>query len=128
VQDGGEVNCTGMDHIYPSTLAGSRCYCGLRIWGASKLVAAPEPEAPKAAPKAAPKRPVITNAAAGWKVLPKPTPRYRAGSLNEVVIEYVRANPGQSTKAIVMALQGKAEGNVAACISRMMQNGIIEKG
>lgn len=60
----------------------------------------------------------------GWRAGPKPAPTFRDGSLAATVMAYLVAHPGLSTKALVEAIN--VEGNVAACLSRFHQQGIIQ--
>jgi hypothetical protein len=61
----------------------------------------------------------------GWKLVAGPKITFRAGSLAEIVMTFITANPGRTTKEIVAEV--KAEGAVAACVSRFFQAGYIER-
>jgi hypothetical protein len=62
----------------------------------------------------------------GWHVASdKQIPEFKAGSLNDVVLKCIKAAPGLTTKQLVDVV--KAEGNVAACVSRFNQAGYIVK-
>jgi len=81
----------------------------------------------KIAPRGAnpPFRIEVTKKGGGWYRTTMPS-TFRPGSLGEVVMAHIEAHPGQDTKAIVAALPN-ADGNVASCVSRFMQAGLIEK-
>lgn len=32
------MNCTNLDHVYPKSRFGQRCYCGKRTWGQKKVL------------------------------------------------------------------------------------------
>lgn len=82
------------------------------------------PAAPPAPPKPMPVAPAATEGA-GWHMV---TPAaYRTGSLAEVVMAFVSNHPGRKTSEIVTALSGVVEGNVASCLSRFNQAGLIAK-
>jgi len=61
----------------------------------------------------------------GWKLVPGPKITFRQGSLADIVMGFITANPGRTTKEIVAEV--KAEGAVAACVSRFFQAGYIER-
>lgn len=56
---------------------------------------------------------------------PKPWPVFKDGSLSEAVKQYIIAHPGQTTAEIVAGVE--ATGEVAACVSRFNQAGLIHK-
>lgn len=87
----------------------------------TRLAAQPTPAAarPAGLPQAASRN-------GGWRVVAGRPLDFRAGSLAAEVIGWIQAHPGQVTKEIVAAV--KSEGNVASCVSRFYQSGLIERG
>lgn len=84
---------------------------------------ASRPEAPRT-PQAAPS-PREEKPATGWKRTDKPA-SFRPGTLAAVVMAFIEGHPGLATSAIVAGVERKGE--VAACVSRFHQAGLISKG
>ena len=61
----------------------------------------------------------------GWCRSAKEPPAFKPGTLASIVMAYIVANPGRSTKEIVAGVA--AAGAVAACVSRFYQAGLIER-
>ena len=34
------MTCTSLDHVYPTTVPGTPCYCGVKTWAGAKRAAA----------------------------------------------------------------------------------------
>ena len=83
----------------------------------------PPPPPPKAKKDKAAATPKAT-AGHGWRVTAK-AGTFREGSLAEMVMALIVGHPGLTTKDLVNAVQG--EGNVASCVSRFFQAGLIER-
>lgn len=79
----------------------------------------------KAAPKPVPHRREAVRPGGGWFLKDVQTPSFKEGTLAEKVWLWIGLNPGKSTADIVAGV--KAEGAVAACVSRFHQSGLIEK-
>ena len=79
----------------------------------------------KAAPKPVPHRREPVRPGGGWFLKDVQTPSFKEGTLAEKVSLWIGTNPGKSTADIVAGV--KAEGAVAACVSRFHQSGLIEK-
>lgn len=60
----------------------------------------------------------------GWKIIGVP-PTFRAGSLADKVMAFIKRHPGKTTKEIVAEVQ--IEGAVASCVSRFFQADLIER-
>lgn len=86
----------------------------------AELAASERPADPAPAKPQAPRA-----AGAGWHPAPGAAPAFRDGTLAAAVWSCIAARPGQDTKAIVAAV--RAEGAVAACVSRFHQAGLIVK-
>lgn len=61
----------------------------------------------------------------GWRRTDKPA-SFRPGTLAAVVMAFIEEHPGLATSAIVAGVERKGE--VAACVSRFHQAGLIRKG
>lgn len=95
--------------------------------GAAVPPAASQPPAAERAPLAAAARPVTATPAAGWYATGTQATTFRPGSLAAEVMAHIEAHPGCATSAIVAALAGLQLGNVASCVSRFNQGGLIAK-
>lgn len=82
----------------------------------------PAPLPGRLAPPPAPRTPTTGS---GWRVTAKIPAPFRHGSLAAEVMARIKAEPGLDTKALVAVIKGS--GNVAACVSRFHQAGLIEK-
>jgi hypothetical protein len=70
----------------------------------------------------------VETTAMGWRQARRYAPtNFREGTLNRLVLNYIRQHPGQDTNEIVAGLADQTRGNVASCISRFTQAGIIAK-
>lgn len=76
------------------------------------------------APKIEPKKRSSAQGS-GWHIGPTPHPPFRAGTLADVVMKRIVAEPGLDTKTLVATIQ--TDGNVASCVSRFFQAGYIHK-
>lgn len=61
----------------------------------------------------------------GW--VAKDAPDYRAGSLNERVLDHIILHPRQRTPQIVAALKHDERRNILACLRRLYTSGVIAK-
>lgn len=79
----------------------------------------------KEAPRPVAHRRVPVSPGGGWHLSNVATPSFKEGTLAEAVWLFIGLHPGLPTSGIVEGV--KAEGAVAACVSRFHQAGLIEK-